>query len=415
MPTALPRALALRPLPGPFRPVLLRARLPSIARRAQSTAPQEENPAPTADSAASDPTEDPQPLPRIRTSPFVFRTGIALHAKRPHSRPFPPPFSSRPSGSFSDPLSTHDGRLDALLLDASLASSVGPGTRGGGGGRMRGRTNGDDAVVAGPRFVGAADGVGAWASRENGQAALWARLVAHFWAAEAERHAYGDLDPDCADGAKGAPPREPNPVAYLQRAYEATQRATTTATTSWLGTTTASGALLSWDRARPERPVVYVVQLGDSQVMVLRPKGTELVYKTKEQWHWFDCPRQLGTNSPDTPERDAVLDRVEIEVGDVVLAMSDGVCDNLWDHEIVQNVVDSMHRWALGEAEDAPRGEGTEESYSSEMTYVARELVKAARTIAEDPFAESPYMEKAIDEGLSIEGGEWCGGRRRTG
>jgi hypothetical protein len=86
--------------------------------------------------------------------------------------------------------------------------------------------------------------------------------------------------------------------------------------------------------------------------------------------------------------------------------MSDGVSDNLWDHEIVQNVVDSLHRWENGEVEDTPRAEGVEESYSREMTYVAQELVKAARNIAEDPFAESPYMEKAIDEGLSIEGGE---------
>jgi serine/threonine protein phosphatase PrpC len=373
--------------------------------RAQSTAAREDHPPP--DPAAAD-DAPPPPTPRSShtgSAPFAFATGIALHAKRPHSRPFPPPFSSRPSGSFSDPLSTHDGRLDALLLDASLA--------GGGAApvlerRMRGRTNGDDAVVAGPRFVGAADGVGAWASRENGQAALWARLMAHFWAAEAERRAYGDREADAdAEGDGGGLSREPNPVAYLQRAYEATQRATAAAGTAWLGTTTASGALLSWDRARPGRPLLYVAQLGDSQVMVLRPRHGELVYKTKEQWHWFDCPRQLGTNSPDTPEKDAVLDRVEIEVGDVVLAMSDGVSDNLWDHEIVQNVVDSLHRWDNGEVEDMPRAEGMEPSYSREMTYVAQELVKAARTIAEDPFAESPYMEKAIDEGLSIEGGEW--------
>jgi hypothetical protein len=39
------------------------------------------------------------------------------------------------------------------------------------------------------------------------------------------------------------------------------------------------------------------------------------------------------------------------------------------------------------------------------MRFVAQQLVNAARTIAQDPFAESPYMEKAIDEGLSIEGG----------
>ena len=39
------------------------------------------------------------------------------------------------------------------------------------------------------------------------------------------------------------------------------------------------------------------------------------------------------------------------------------------------------------------------------MRFVAQELVNAARVVAEDPFAESPYMEKAVDEGLSIEGG----------
>jgi hypothetical protein len=39
------------------------------------------------------------------------------------------------------------------------------------------------------------------------------------------------------------------------------------------------------------------------------------------------------------------------------------------------------------------------------MQFAAQQLMNAAREIAQDPFAESPYMEKAIDEGLSIEGG----------
>jgi hypothetical protein len=150
---------------------------------------------------------------------------------------------------------------------------------------------------------------------------------------------------------------------------------------------------------------LYITQIGDSQILVLRPKSREVIFKTAEQWHWFDCPRQLGTNSPDTPAQNAVLDIVEIEEDDIVLAMTDGVIDNLWEHEVVTSVVDSLEKWQSG-ANNIEKGkEPGEQSYADGMRFVAQELLNAARVIAEDPFAESPYMEKAIDEGLSIEGG----------
>jgi protein phosphatase PTC7 len=122
-----------------------------------------------------------------------------------------------------------------------------------------------------------------------------------------------------------------------------------------------------------------------------------VVFKTEAQWHWFDCPRQLGTNSPDTPRGSAVMDRVVVEENDVVLAMSDGVTDNLWEHEIVSNVVKSIKEWEAG-AENRRGGEGG-------MKFVAERLMNAARVIAQDPFAESPFMEHAIEEGLAMEGG----------
>jgi hypothetical protein len=95
-----------------------------------------------------------------------------------------------------------------------------------------------------------------------------------------------------------------------------------------------------------------------------------------------------------------VLDRVEIQEEDVVLAITDGVVDNLWEHEIVTNICESMEAWN-GDAEK----DTEEQTYADGMRFVAQRLVNAAREIAQDPFAESPYMEKAIDEGLSIEGG----------
>ncbi len=87
--------------------------------------------------------------------PFFFETGIALFAKRP-PRPFPPPFLSPPSGSFSDPLSTHHQSRDRrVFVHGEL---------------IQGYTNGDDAVYASDHFICANDGVGAWSSRPRGHA-----------------------------------------------------------------------------------------------------------------------------------------------------------------------------------------------------------------------------------------------------
>ncbi|KAH7399529.1 phosphatase 2C-like domain-containing protein [Pyrenochaeta sp. MPI-SDFR-AT-0127] len=304
--------------------------------------------------------------------PFYFEAGYALFAKRP-SRPFPPPFLSLPSTSFSEPLSTHNKSRDRRpTVNGEM---------------IRGVTNGDDAVLVSESFIGANDGVGAWATREKGHAALWSRLILHFWALEVEKAPYSPTTP-------------PNPIAYLQTAYELTKQATTEPS-EWHGTTTACGAILGSDDSTPQHPILYVTQVGDSQILVIRPSSKEVIFKTQEQWHWFDCPRQLGTNSPDTPEGNAVMDRIELEEEDLVIAMTDGVVDNLWEHEVVTNVLESLEKWR-GDREK----ETEDQTYADGMQFVAQQLVNAARTIAQDPFAESPYMEKAIDEGLSIEGGK---------
>jgi hypothetical protein len=226
----------------------------------------------------------------------------------------------------------------------------------------------------------------------NHGGSLWSRLILHFWSLAVEK-------------AKFDGDHEPDPVAYLQTAFDKTKKATSEPN-QWHGTTTACAALLSADDKNPAHPIVYITQLGDSQILVLRPSTKNVLFKTTEQWHWFDCPRQLGTNSPDTPEKDAIMDRVEVEEDDVVIAMSDGVVDNLWEHEIVESVIDSLKNWKSKSMEDKFK-EPAEQGYADKMRFVAQELVKAAKAIAEDPFAESPYMEKAIDEGLSVEGGAY--------
>jgi serine/threonine protein phosphatase PrpC len=293
---------------------------------------------------------------------------------------------------------------------------------------VRGITNGDDAIIIGDsNFLAVDDGVGAWAQKERGHAALWSRLIAHFWAVEVEKSFEAGKPVDIADL---------NPIQSLQVAYELTkaatkgtlkeageedegQKETTTGAGAGsespkssssdakeskpgendiLGTTTASSALLHYKQngSSGSSPVVLATTLGDCKVLIVRPSSRSVLYRSKEQWHWFDCPRQLGTNSPDTPVGNAVTDTVEVEVGDVVAVLSDGVTDNLWEHEICETITTCVEKWTAGDAEAVKDG----------VVYVARTLMNAAREIAQDPNAESPYMERAFDEGIAAEGGK---------
>lgn len=221
---------------------------------------------------------------------------------------------------------------------------------------------------------------------------LWSRLLLHFCALEIERR----VDPNTA---------HVDPIDYLQLAYEETIRATSNPT-EWYGTTTSATALLHWTREQDgtQQPLLYVTNLGDCKVIVIRPSEEKILFRTAEQWHWFDCPMQLGTNSVDTPQKDAVLSKVPLREDDIILAVSDGVMDNLWEHEVLKVILDSLHKWDQGraKAEVAPPPDLS----NDRMVYAARELLNAALTIAQDPFVESPFMEKAVDEGLAIEGGK---------
>lgn len=231
----------------------------------------------------------------------------------------------------------------------------------------------------------------------NRSCSLWSRLILHFWALEVEA--------DMARARLSEPKYKLEPVECLERAFELTKTATSKPN-KWQGTSTVVGAQLhfhlsSSDSKAPVTPLLYVTNLGDSQVLVIRPREQKVLYKSTEQWHWFDCPRQLGTNSPDTPRNNAAMDTVEIEENDVVLAMSDGVIDNLWEHEIVSSVINSIQRWESGQISKIPG-----DNKGAGMRFVAEELMRAARVIAQDPYAECPFMERAVEDGLAMEGGE---------
>nr|OQO23962.1 hypothetical protein B0A51_09990 [Rachicladosporium sp. CCFEE 5018] len=393
MPARIPGSIAVRSCQAYiFRPPTLqrplRVRLfhttPLRLRDPHGQSSRSRNPQSGLSTPISEPSSDTPTVLHDPTSrndkkaPYIFCTGYAAWPKRP-PRPFPPPFFSPPSGSFSDPLSTHNRSHDRVN-----------------GVPILGVTNGDDALFAGERFLCVNDGVGAWGLKDRGCAGLWSRLVGHFWAGEVKGLRGGE---EGGGEGKGAEGDGGGVVDALSRAFEKTKEALSEPN-AWLGTTTVSSALLDGAAGNEGKAVLWVTQLGDCKVMVVRPSKSieeNIIFRTEEQYHYFDCPRQLGTNSPDTPEINAVLDKVEVEEGDIVLAMSDGVTDNLWEHEIARILLEAREKWSTEHAGEAVAGS---------MKFAAREIVLEARKIAEDVFAESPYMEKGVEEGLAIEGGK---------
>jgi protein phosphatase PTC7 len=186
----------------------------------------------------------------------------------------------------------------------------------------------------------------------------------------------------------------------------------TTSPNEWFGTTTSVTGLLHYQTEANGHltPLLYVTNLGDCQLLVIRPRHGEeenVVFRTKGQWHWFDCPMQLGTNSVDTPRQNAVLSTLALEERDIIVAVSDGVTDNLWEHEVSKVVLDSVQHWAARGKDEGPTEADVAVAQGSAMVYAAQKLLLAARAVAQDPFAQTPYMEKALEEGLAIEGGTY--------
>lgn len=81
-----------------------------------------------------------------------------------------------------------------------------------------------------------------------------------------------------------------------------------------------------------ENSTVYSANIGDSGFIVVR-KG-QIIHRSEEQQHYFNTPFQLSLPPPgqnvlsDSPESAETLS-FPVENGDVILAATDGVFDNV--------------------------------------------------------------------------------------
>lgn len=240
---------------------------------------------------------------------------------------------------------------------------------------------GEDSFYAciATRSFGVADGVGGWAEAgvDPGKFARRLLQLAH-------REVHGSSSADGADLAQALA------LAATRLNEERLQGGTTALLGQLTGTTLA------------------ILNLGDSGALLLRPAlrtppGAEqpllfprVVFRSSDQTHYFNCPYQLGSGSIATEAPDLV--HVRVRAGDIVIAATDGVFDNLFDRQ-VQAIV-ARH---LGVAWR------TNVSVESHLESLAMSIAKQARRVGEQEDHKeviTPFALAAHSEGLAFRGGK---------
>ncbi|KAE8728018.1 putative protein phosphatase 2C 55 [Hibiscus syriacus] len=151
--------------------------------------------------------------------------------------------------------------------------------------------------------IGVADGVGGWQMR-GVDARIYARQLMNnsLLATLTQTHPHNRIDP----------------MKVLDEAFAKTKAA---------GSLTACVITLHED-------MLHAVNMGDSAFMVIRQGAA--VYRSPIQQRSFNFPYQLG--SCDKPPQAQVM-KVAVEAGDVIVAGTDGLFDNLSETQILESVV----------------------------------------------------------------------------
>ncbi|KAI9008464.1 phosphatase 2C-like domain-containing protein [Phycomyces nitens] len=224
---------------------------------------------------------------------------------------------------------------------------------------------GDDAYFKRHDALGVADGVGGWRNRKGANPALYSRKIMHYCQLEIGRAR--NIQPFGTD-------EQISPVDVMSKAYQLTTQ--DTITEGIVGSTTACIVLLCQNELR-------VANIGDCGVSVIRRDN--FIFRSEEQQHSFNFPYQLGTSSCDTPA-DAQQFSVKVEEGDIIILGSDGLFDNLYDEEILEEILKTLH---------------------ADPQAISDALAMRAKQVSEDlDNPTSPFQVRAMHEGLYYQGGK---------
>ncbi|KAB5556887.1 hypothetical protein DKX38_007796 [Salix brachista] len=215
-------------------------------------------------------------------------------------------------------------------------------------------TGGEDAhfICEDEQTIGVADGVGGWADVGVNAGEFSRELMSHSVSAIQEEP-NGSIDP----------------ARVLEKAH---------AKTKAQGSSTACIITLKSEG-------IHAINLGDSGFMVVRDGCT--IFQSPVQQHGFNFTYQLESgNGGDLPSSGQVF-TIPVAPGDIIIAGTDGLFDNLYNNEVTAVVVHAI-RTSLG----------------PEAT--AQKIASLARQRAVDRNRQTPFSSAAQDAGYRYYGGK---------
>ncbi|GAA5915754.1 PP2C family serine/threonine-protein phosphatase [Sporobolomyces salmoneus] len=294
----------------------------------------------------------------------------------------------------NNPQSTRKGKEKLLENAPSAAGEDGEG----GGEHHLSVSVGEDAYFLRNDSLGVADGVGGWSGHAGANPARWARKFMHHCSAELAR--YENIDDEMF-----LQYYQVDPVEVMQRAFEQCLRESKDE--GIIGSSTALLAVLRNDE-------LHLANLGDCYCCVIR--DNDYIFRSEEQQHSFNFPFQAGTNSKDTPGKDAQRFMVKVKKDDIVLLASDGLVDNVFSDDLLEEILRFVS--VSPSPSPSPVSSSSTNSSSTSTTprytlnkfspqLVSETLCYRAKSVYDDPRAvASPFQNRAVEEGLYYAGGK---------
>jgi len=223
--------------------------------------------------------------------------------------------------------------------------------------------------------AGIADGVGGW-NMQGFSSAKFSRLLMHLCNEYQKNH------------TEQNPGEIPGPMEILEKGYYMMPLGI-------IGSTTACIAVIS-------EGVIHTTTLGDSSYFILR--DGKILHRGPILEHAFNHPFQLSdrllialTKSKaatiDQAQADWPMDSLEMKheakEGDILLLMTDGILDNLWEKDIES----ITQNWMTSKS-------------AQNITMLAAGIVDLARKVSASVSSNTPFQSKAMAQGMFVPGGK---------
>ncbi len=142
-----------------------------------------------------------------------------------------------------------------------------------------------------------------------------------------------------------------------------------------------SPAHAAYHNSTPDNAVLHIAHLGDCMGMLIR--GDSIVWRSDEMWWGYNHPLQLGPPSLSSLSNPPIHKlpvqphtfTLPILADDILILASDGLSDNLWDEDVLDEVLKFKRRegWGLGpSSSSSPSTSTSSPSFKSTPTLLRR-------------------------------------------